>query len=101
MKGRVMNRRVSGLILVAALSLCTAAGVAGQQQATEPDLARLAQGKGLHVFNRSVSGVSDGARNGLRLSAQPGDGIAYVERGGVANGTTEFDARGRERPRPG
>jgi hypothetical protein len=91
-----MNRRVSGLMLVAALSLCTAAGVAGQQQATEPDLARLAQGKGLRVFNRSVSGVSDGARNGLRLSAQPGDGIAYVEGVEFANGTIEFDVRGKD-----
>jgi len=91
-----MNRRVSGLMLVAALSLCTAAGVAAQQQATEPDLARLAEGKGLHVFNRSVSGVSDGARKGLRLSAQPGDGIAYVEGVEFANGTIEFDVRGKD-----
>ncbi len=93
-----MNRRVSGLMLVAALSLCTAAGVAAQQQATQPDLARLAEGKGLHVFNRSVSGVSDGARNGLRLSAQPGDGIAYVEGVEFGNGTIEFDVRGKDVP---
>jgi len=91
-----MNRRVSGLMLVAALSLWTAAGVAAQQQATAPDLARLAEGKGLHVFNRSVSGVSAGARHGLRLSAQPGDGIAYVEGVEFANGTIEFDVRGKD-----
>jgi hypothetical protein len=91
-----MNRRVAECSLVAALGLFTASSVAGQQQTIEPDLSRLADGKGLQVFNRSVSGLSDGARMGLRLSEHPGDGVAYVEGVEFANGTIELDIRGKD-----
>jgi hypothetical protein len=91
-----MNKRVFQLSLVAALGLCTAAGVAGQRRTIEPDLVRLAGGQGLQLYNRSVSAVSDGARNGLRLSEQPGDGVAYLDGVEFANGTIEVDVRGKD-----
>ena len=91
-----MNQRVAAVSLVAALGLFTVPGVAGQGRVIEPDLPRLAQGKGLQVFNRSVSTLSDGARKGLRLSEQPGDGVAYLEGVEFASGTIEFDVRGKD-----
>ena len=91
-----MRTCVSALSMVAALSCFTASGVAGQGRAIEPDLSRLAQGKGLQVFNRSVSALSDGARKGLRLSEHPGDGVAYLEGVEFATGTIAFDVRGKD-----
>ncbi len=93
-----MNTRISALSIVAALGLFTAAGVAAQRSTIEPDLTRLAEGRGLQVFNRSVSGFTDVARKGLRLSEQPGDGVAYLEGVEFTSGTIEFDVRGKDVP---
>ncbi len=65
-------------------------------KAIEPDLAKLGEGKGLKVFNRSVSSLSDGARKGLRLSEAPGAGVAYLEGIEFANGLIELDIRGKD-----
>jgi len=91
-----MDARVAARLMVAVVGLFTASRVAGQQRAIEPDLPKLAEGLGLHVFNRSVSALSDGARKGLRLSEHPGDGIAYVEGVEFTTGTIEFDVRGKD-----
>jgi hypothetical protein len=93
-----MNRRVAECSLVAALGLFTASRVAGQQRNIEPDLSQLADGKGLQVFNRSVSALSEGTRQGLRLSEHPGDGVAYLAGSEFAYGTIEFDVRGKDVP---
>jgi len=61
-----MNKRASVLSLAAAVGSSTASGAAGQQRAIEVDLARLAAGHGLQVFNRSVTSLSDSARKGQR-----------------------------------
>jgi len=91
-----MDARVAARLMVAVVGLFTVSRVAGQQRAIEPDLPKLAEGPGLHVFNRSVSALSDGARKGLRLSEHPGDGIAYVEGVEFTTGTIEFDVRGKD-----
>src|SRR5260370_33324353 len=96
-----MIERVAGVSVVAALGLFTVPSVEGQGRAIEPDLPRLAQGKGLQVFNRSASALSDGARKGLRLSEQPGDGVAYLEGGESASGTIEVDVRVKDVPQHG
>jgi Domain of Unknown Function (DUF1080) len=70
--------------------------VLGQKKAIEPDLAALAEGKGLKVFNRSLSVLSDGAKKGVRLSESPGDGVAYLEGVEFANGAIEIDIRGKD-----
>jgi hypothetical protein len=93
-----MNRRVAECSLVAALGLFTVSSVAGQQKNIEPDLSHLADGKGLQVFNRSVSALSEGTRKGLRLSEHPGDGVAYLAGVEFTNGTIEFDVRGKDVP---
>lgn len=92
-----MNQRVAVLSIVAAVGLCTS-GAAGQQRAIEPDLAKLASGRGLKVTvtNRSVTGFTEGARQGLRLSEGPGEGAAYLEGVEFGNGTIELDIRGKD-----
>jgi len=70
--------------------------VFGQQKAVRPDLAALAEGKGLKVFNRRVSPLQDGPRKGVRFDEAQGQGIAYVEGLEFANGTIEIDIRGRD-----
>jgi hypothetical protein len=91
-----MKRRdfvISALACAAGLS---ARRIAGQTKAIAPDLARLAEGKGLKLFNRSVSSLSDGARTGVRLSEAPGEGVAYLEGIELANGSIELDIKGKD-----
>lgn len=92
-----MNRRgfvISALASAAALSVRSK--ILGQTKAIEFDLAKLAESKGLKVFNRTVSSLSDGARRGVRLSETPGDGVAYLQGTEFANGTIELDIRGKD-----
>jgi hypothetical protein len=74
--------------------LSTASRVLGQKKTIEPDLAALVEGKGLKVFNRSLSGLND--KKGVRLSESPGDGVAYLEGVEFADGAIEFDVRGKD-----
>ena len=70
--------------------------VAGQAKAIPFDLGALADAKSLRLFNRGASRVTDGARNGVRLSEAPGEGIAFLPETQFGNGTIEFDVRGRD-----
>jgi len=76
------------------MGLSTVSSVLGQKKTIEPDLAALAEGKGLKVFNRSLSAVND--KKGVRLSESPGDGLAYLEGVEFANGAIEFDVKGKD-----
>jgi hypothetical protein len=79
-----------------ALGFSTAPRVFGQKKAIEPDLASLAEGKGLKVLNRSLSVLNDGARKGVRLSETPGVGVVYLEGIEFADGAIEVDIRGKD-----
>ena len=79
-----------------ALGLSTASRSVGQKKTIEPDLAALADSKGLQVFNRSVSSLNEGARKGVRLSESAGDGVAYLQGIEFTNGTIEFDVKGKD-----
>jgi hypothetical protein len=68
--------------------LFAASSVASQQRIIEP--------KDVAAFNRSVSGVSDGTKKGLRLDERAGDGVAYLRGIELGNGTIEFDVRGKD-----
>jgi hypothetical protein len=92
-----MNRRDFVISPFAcAVGLSTASGIVGQKKAIEPDLAGLAEGKGLTVVNRSVSSLSDGTKKGVRLGEQPGDGVAYLQGIELTNGTIELDVKGKD-----
>src|SRR2546422_9800046 len=96
-KEGTMNR---GVVVIAAFAwavgLLAASRVVAQEKTIEPDLAKLADGKGLNVFNRSVSSLNDGAKRGVRLSESSGEGVAYLQGMEFANGTIEFDVRGKD-----
>jgi len=91
-----MNRPALVSALFAAGGLLAASRLYGQQRTLEPDLAKLAGGKGLEVFHRTASRFSDGARAGLRLSESPGEGVAYLPGIEFGNGTIELDVRGKD-----
>jgi len=69
-------------------ALVTSSAVAGQQRTLDPE--------GLRVFNRTVGGLTDGARKGVRLTEGAGEGVAYVQGVEFANGTIELDVRGKD-----
>ncbi len=83
-----MNSRVAVAALSAAAGLCTAPGVSAQQITLAP--------AGLEVFNRTATGVQDGSRSGIRLSASAGDGVALLPGIQFTNGTIELDVRGKD-----
>ena len=91
-----MNRRFAVAVVIAAAGLFTASLSSGQQRTLEPDLAKLADGKGLHIFNRSVSSFKDGTKTGLRLSEGADNGVAYLQGIELGNGTIELDIRGKD-----
>ena len=92
-----MNRRDFVISTFACgVGLSTASRIVGQKKTIEPDLAELAEGKGLKVFNRSVSSLNDGAKKGVRLNEKPGDGVAYLQGIEFTNGTIEFDVKGKD-----
>src|SRR5687768_4021357 len=76
------------------VGISTSSSMLGQKKTIEPDLAALAEGKGLKVFNRSLSALSD--KKGVRLSESPGDGVAYLEGVEFADGAIEIDIRGKD-----
>ena len=90
-----MNRRDFvnlAIVSLAGLSI----DVVGQKKPIEPDLAALAEGKGLNVFNRSLSSIKNGPKQGVRLSESLGDGVAYLAGIEFGNGIIEFDVRGKD-----
>jgi hypothetical protein len=68
------------------------------QSSVLPDLAALADGNKLQVFNRTATPLNEGGRHGVRLNAQPRDGVAYVPGTTFGNGTIECDIRGKDLP---
>ena len=82
--------------LAGVVSLSGISGVAGQAKTITLDLGALADAKSLKLFNRGASRFIDGARNGVRLSEAPGDGVAFLPGIELGNGTVELDVRGRD-----
>jgi hypothetical protein len=89
-----MNRRAFFASTLAGGGLAVPLRSFGQNKAIE--LSKLAPGKGLTVFNRSVSPLTDGARQGIRIGEAPGEGLAYLEGIEFANGRIEVDIRGKD-----
>ena len=92
-----MNRRefvISTFGLTATLS--SPFRIAGQGKTIEPDLAALADGKGLNASKRTITRLTDGARKGVRLSEAEGEGPAYLPGIEFADGTLEVDIKGRD-----
>ncbi len=62
----------------------------------KPDLGRLADGKGVQVFNRTLSTTKEGGRAVAHLDARAGDGAALLDGVLLSEGVIEVDLRGRD-----
>ena len=92
-----MNRRefvicTSGV----AAAFVTPFGTAGQSKLIEPDLASLADGRGLNASKRTISRLGDPTHNGVRLSEAEGEGAAYLPNIEFGNGTLELEMKGKD-----
>ena len=74
----MISRRLVVSAFASAVGLCSISRIAAPQKKSEPDLARLGEGKGRKVFHRNVSSLDDGTRKGVRLSENSGDSVAYL-----------------------
>jgi hypothetical protein len=66
----------------------------GQGQRQTIDLAPALDAKRLRLVNREVTKIPE--RNGVRLSAASGNGVAWVEGTDFRSGTIEVDIRGKD-----
>src|SRR5947207_15468622 len=73
-----------------------APSVMAQTKTIEADLVKLAEGKGLKVFNRSVSRLHDAANKGVRLSENQAMGVVYLEGIEFSNDAIECDLRDKD-----
>ncbi len=92
-----MNRRefvITTLGVAAALS--APVRVLVQKKAIEPDLGLLADGKGVNPSNRTITRMTDGTRKGIRVSEAEGEFPVYFSGIEFANGTIEFDVKGKD-----
>ncbi len=60
------------------------------------DLSKVEAGQGWKVVNRGVTAFEDGGRKAARFDERAGQGLAWLEGVTFAEGTIEFDVRGRD-----
>ncbi len=78
------------------LGLVLAPALAGQSKPFEPDLAAVATAKDVKIMNRAVSASDRNGKPALRLDERPGAGLAMWPDVQFADGTIEFDVRGKD-----
>ena len=64
------------------------------QKAEVINIQKLVKNKGVEVFNRELSLINEGTHQGIRLSKDEGEGIAWLKGIEFSEGTLEFDVRG-------
>ncbi len=84
------------LAFVCAFMLSAPTFPAAQSKSIEIDLAALARANKLTAGNRTVSPLIEGTRNGVRLSANESEPVAYIPGMELADGTIELDIRGKD-----
>lgn len=58
------------------------------------DVQKLAETNGIEVYNRELTIVNEEKFNGIRLSKDFGEGVAWIKDLELSEGTVEFDVRG-------
>ena len=92
-----MNRpAIAFSIPLSILGLVLAPALAGQSKPFEPDLASAATAKDVKLVNRTVSASDRNGKPALRLDERPGAGLAMWPDVQFADGTIEFDVRGKD-----
>ena len=88
----------SSVAIVSALALSLPLSAQPPQPGTQPiDLVERLSARKLRAVNREVTALQ-GSRPAVHLSAQPGNGVAWIEGTDFAQGTIEVDVRGRDVP---
>lgn len=83
-------------IVSSMLSLALPLTLAAQTKPFEPDLANAATAKDVKVVNRTVSASDINGKPALRFDERPGDGLVMWQDVEFADGTIEFDVRGKD-----
>lgn len=78
-------------ILILSTLACAAAYSQGPRVI---DLHKQADAKGIRVYNREMTLINEKAHDGIRLSKDYGEGIAWLSGVEFSNGSIEFDVRG-------
>src|SRR6478672_10184022 len=60
------------------------------------DLHNLVKNKGIEVFNRELSLINEQSHQGIRLSKDEGEGVAWLKGIEFSTGTLEFEVRGED-----
>lgn len=76
--------------------LALASMLSSQAKPFEPDLGNAAAAKDVKVVNRAVSVSDKDGKPALRFDERPGEGLALWPDVAFANGTIEFDVRGKD-----
>jgi glyoxylase-like metal-dependent hydrolase (beta-lactamase superfamily II) len=88
---------IARLTFAGAILIWSPAAVLAQaQQTITPDLARLADGTGAQVFNRSLAVAAADGRTVARLDARAGDGGVLVDGVLLGEGVIEVDLKGKD-----
>jgi len=83
------------LLAIALLIILTGGTCLAQQHLTSYDLAKILSANGFSTTNRKVNALPNHERNGVALSAEQGDGMAWLNGVTFANGIIELDMRGK------
>jgi hypothetical protein len=83
-------------MLLLAAGLAAATPAFAQEKPIMPDLAKLADGKDGKVSNRAITSAEKEGRPAIRFAERSGDGVAWWPDLKFANGTIEFDVRGKD-----
>lgn len=89
MSKRRVHTRLLMLFLLASLALASQNSDSGSLETSGPPP---------KVHNRQLSSVTDAGRMALRFDERPGSGIAWWPDSKLADGTIEFDVRGKNAP---
>jgi len=91
-----MSTMMTTILAIVVAGWSSTAGLAQVPKPVQPDLARLADGKGVQLFNRALTVAREDGRTVARLDARAGDGGAVIE--GVLAGDVviEVDLKGKD-----
>ena len=78
------------------LTITAVLSLEGQSQPLAFDLGQQYETKNIDIFNRDVEAFKDGNRSAIRLSEDFGEGVAWIKGVELAEGTIEFDVRGKD-----
>jgi hypothetical protein len=88
----------ASIVIVSAVALRLPLSAQSPQSGTQQiDLVERLSARKLRAVNREVTALQ-GGRPAVHLSAQPGNGVAWIEGTDFAQGTIEVDVRGRDVP---